>query len=428
MTGSRKQTLGNQTHAIQNPASGDYNATGGAPGGASLPAPERVHTGAGSPTGTPVTASNPSEADAADGVRVPLAFAGQRLDKALVALFSAHTRARLQDWLESGHVQLDGRTGVKASYRLRGGEWLQVQPQAPEHMVALTPEPLAFDVVHEDEACIVVNKPAGLVVHPAAGHWSGTLMNGLLHRFPELVDVPRAGIVHRLDKDTTGLMVVARRAGTQQYLIRQMAKRRIRRIYLALVWGRMTQRRTVEAAIGRDPRNRQKMAVVGHGKPAITHFHPLAIGQLADLPVTLLACKLETGRTHQIRVHALHAGFGLVGDETYRQRGARAVPFTRQALHATYLAFHTQALSATEEGGLEPSGTHWEVRTIAELPDDCVTLLHSAGIEVPSADALLNLPTLWPEADEAAWDDDDDLGEESGDDEDIEIIYVRDED
>lgn len=369
--------------------------------------------------GVPVTA--PDTGNAADPLTltVPLQWAGQRLDKALVGLFPGHTRARLQDWLESGHVHVDGRTGLKASHKLRGGERLELQPQAPEHMQALVPEPVEFDVLHEDEACLVIDKPAGLVVHPAAGHWSGTLMNGLLYRYPELIDVPRAGIVHRLDKDTTGLMVVARRPDTQQSLIRAMAKRRIRRIYLALVWGRMTQRRTVEAAIGRDPRNRQKMAVVGHGKPAVTHFHPLALGQLADLPVTLLACKLETGRTHQIRVHALHAGFGLVGDPAYRQRGARPTGFERQALHACYLAFSP----------VEASAQAWDVRTVSLAPQDLQTLLASAGIAVPDEEALLALPDLWPASDsspEADVDEDDDF-DEDGDDG-VEVIYVRDDD
>lgn len=350
--------------------------------------------------------------------RIEMQWAGQRLDKALCALFPEHTRARLQDWLQSDRISIDGKTGLKASYKLKGGEQVILRPKPPEHMQALVPEEIDFAIVHEDDQCLVINKPAGLVVHPAAGHWSGTLMNGLLFRYPELVDVPRAGIVHRLDKDTTGLMVVARQPDTQQSLIREMAKRRIRRIYLALIWGRMTQRRTVEAAIGRDPRNRQKMAVVGHGKPAITHFHPLALGQLADLPVTLLACKLETGRTHQIRVHALHAGFGLVGDPVYRQRGARAVPFERQALHACYLAFCPDGLVQA-----------WDTRTIAELPEDFAGLLNQAGITVPDAQALLDLPALWPE--ETGMDasqDDDDLDDEDFDDDGVEVIYVRDED
>ncbi len=349
--------------------------------------------------------------------RIEIQWAGQRLDKALSALFPEHTRARLQDWLQAGRITVDGKGELKASYKLKGGEEIILRPQPPEHMQSLMPEPVEFEVVHEDDQCLVINKPAGLVVHPAAGHWSGTLMNGLLHRYPELVDVPRAGIVHRLDKDTTGLMVVARQPDTQQNLIREMAKRRIRRIYLALVWGRMTQRRTVEAAIGRDPRNRQKMAVVGHGKPAVTHFHPLALGQLADLPVTLLACKLETGRTHQIRVHALHAGFGLVGDPAYRQRGARPVPLDRQALHACYLAFCADGLVQ-----------EWDTRTIAPLPEDLSMLLTHAGIAVPDSEALLNLPDLWPMQSELqtahlADEDEDDFEE---DEDGVEIIYVRD--
>jgi 23S rRNA pseudouridine1911/1915/1917 synthase len=366
-----------------------------------------------SPSGAQAQADVPAENQAPDRqlARVPVQWAGLRLDKALVSLFPAYTRARLQEWLEGGRITIDGKTGTKASYKLKGLEAVVVEPEAPAHMQALVPEPLEFDTAHEDERCIVVNKPTNLVVHPAAGHWSGTLMNGLLHRYPELIDVPRAGIVHRLDKDTTGLMVVARDVGTQQRLIREMAARRIRRIYLALVWGRMTQRRTVEAPIGRDSRNRQKMAVVSHGKPAMTHFYPLATGRLADLPVTLLACKLETGRTHQIRVHATHAGFGLVGDSSYRQRGARPVELTRQALHACYLAFLPQGSKG------------WEVQTVAPVPGDLATLLEQAGIPVPDEEALMGLPQHWeelPMAQDDSWDEDFD-----DDDYDVEIIQMR---
>ncbi len=343
---------------------------------------------------------------------VPMSLAGQRLDKALVVLFSDYTRARLQEWLENGRISVDGVEKIKASYKLKGLELLVLRPEPPEHMQTLVPQAIDFDVVYEDSTCLVIDKPDGLVVHPAAGHWSGTLMNGLLYRNPELIDVPRAGIVHRLDKDTTGLMVVAKTVDVQQRLIRELAARRVRRIYLAMVWGRMTQRRTVEGPIGRDSRNRQKMAVVAGGKPAITHFYPLATGKLADLPVTLLACKLETGRTHQIRVHALHAGFGLVGDLVYRQRGARPVDLNRQALHATYLAF-------------SPLASHGEeVCSVAEVPQDFQRLLREAGIEVPDEDKLRSLPDFWVEYASAVAEDewDDDFNE---DDYDVETIQAH---
>ncbi len=360
-----------------------------------------------------------NQSETAQRIRVPLEMSAVRLDKALVNLFSDFTRAKLQQWLAAGRILIDGQSSLKASYKLKGGEFLEVFPEPPTHMLAATPEPINFPVLHQDKNCLVIDKPAGLVVHPAMGHWHGTLMNGLLYHFPELIEIPRAGIVHRLDKDTSGLMMVARTQSAQLSLIKELSARRVRRIYLALVWGRMTQSRTVQASIARDPRNRLKMAVQNHGKAAVTHFYPLAVGRLAGLPVSLLACKLETGRTHQIRAHAQYAGFGLVGDPVYTQRGVREVVFNRQALHACHLQFFVEGKQANE------------VCCVANLPNDMLDLLDRAEIARLQDSQIYELAQLWPldnQSNQALAtindleDEEDDFDEEQYN---VEINYVR---
>jgi 23S rRNA pseudouridine1911/1915/1917 synthase len=224
-------------------------------------------------------------------------------------------------------------------------------------------------VVYEDADIIVINKPAGLVVHPASGNWSGTLLNGLLHRFPALASIPRAGIVHRLDKDTSGLMVVARTLEAQTSLVRQLQDKTVHREYLALIWGvPASYRQTISAPVGRHPRDRVRMAVSesAYAKPAVTHYRWLATGNLGDGDVSLLACRLETGRTHQIRVHMQSLGFPLVGDPLYGKAAAPRV-FHRQALHAAKLGLIHPASGKTCE---------WQ----AALPDDMAALLNEAGI------------------------------------------------
>ena len=268
-------------------------------------------------------------------------MAGERLDKVLAGSLPDYSRNRLKTWVEAGAVMVDGKV-TKARYLLRGGESIKVFPQEMPEQFAFSPEDIPLDVVYEDDAMIVINKPAGLVVHPAAGNWSGTLLNGLLFRYPELKSLPRAGIVHRLDKDTSGLMVVARTAQAQTSLVRQLQDRTVGRRYLSWVWGEAPSQGKVLASVGRDQRDRLKMAAGSpQGKPAATLFRRLAKGAFNESPVALLECRLETGRTHQIRVHLESLGFPLLGDPVYRKKTpgvAQSLPFERQALHAFALS------------------------------------------------------------------------------------------
>ena len=272
---------------------------------------------------------------------IPLEMAGERLDKVLAGSLPDYSRNRLKAWVEAGAVMVDGKV-TKARYLLHGGESIKVFPQEMPEQFAFSPENIPLDVVYEDESIIVVNKSPGLVVHPAAGNWSGTLLNGLLFHYPELKALPRAGIVHRLDKDTSGLMVVARTAQAQTSLVRQLQERTVGRRYLAWVWGDAPSQGKVLASVGRDQRDRLKMAAGSpQGKPAATLFRRLAKGLVGESAVALLECRLETGRTHQIRVHLESLGFPLVGDPVYRKKApgaAKNLLFNRQALHAFALS------------------------------------------------------------------------------------------
>ena len=267
---------------------------------------------------------------------VPDASYGRRLDQVLADLLPQHSRNRLQGWVREGCVQVDGKPESEPKRKMMGGEKLQVsEPEDIRNQPEL-PEDIPLDVVFEDETLLVINKPAGLVVHPGSGNWSGTLMNALLHHVPGIEVVPRAGIVHRLDKDTSGLLVVAKTLEAQTDLVRQLQARTVRRVYLALAAGAMKHEGTVNEPIGRHPSQRIKMAIVPEnrgGKPAITNIRILE----AFTYTTFVECSLETGRTHQIRVHMAAIHHPLVGDQVYGKHNPKLPEFPRQALHATRL-------------------------------------------------------------------------------------------
>ncbi|KVP38277.1 RluA family pseudouridine synthase [Burkholderia ubonensis] len=312
--------------------------------------------------------------DAPRVVEVPPSLAGERLDKALAQLFPEFSRSRLQSWIDARRVRVDGAP-AKIRQPVPLGATIELVPDLLPEQLAFTPEPVPLDIVYEDDVLVVINKPAGLVVHPAAGNWSGTILNGLLHRYGDAAaGLPRAGIVHRLDKETSGLMVVARTLAAQTDLIRQLQARTVKRRYFALVWGTMPDEGTIDAPIGRDPRERTRMAVVtgASGKPARTHFRTVDTCLWQRQPVSAIQCDLETGRTHQIRVHCAHAGHPLLGDPVYgRARGKRSVTplpdgFARQALHAWRL------------GLVHPvSGKTMQWR--CPLPDDMNALVAALG-------------------------------------------------
>lgn len=296
-------------------------------------------------------------------LRVESDHAGGRLDRVLAQLLPEFSRGRLQQWIEAGQVLVDDRP-CRVRDKVWGGESIRIEAElavVDEHR----PQAIALDLVYEDDHLLVINKPAGLVVHPAAGNADGTLQNALLHYSPELATLPRAGIVHRLDKDTTGLMVVARTLQAHCALVEQLQRRVVHREYRALVLGTLVAGGRVEAPIGRHPTQRVKMAVVGHGREAITHYRVLE-----SYPGhTLLAVELETGRTHQIRVHMAHIHHPLVGDTTY---GARPRPprGCHPELAAALQSFPRQALHAIRLGLIHPATgaeMHWEVPMAPDL-------------------------------------------------------------
>jgi 23S rRNA pseudouridine1911/1915/1917 synthase len=263
---------------------------------------------------------------------VPLDLGGLRFDQALARMFPQYSRNRLQAWLKSGHITLDGG-GAQARQAVSGGERIVIEPPPVPQAAAPKAQRMPLKIVHEDADIIVLDKPAGLVVHPGAGQPDGTLLNALLAHAPKLAAVPRAGIVHRLDKDTSGLLVVAKTVVAQADLVKQLAERSMRRIYLAVVQGDPPASGTIDAPLGRDARSRVRMAVTHRGKPSRTGFRVVErFGHAA-----LVECRLETGRTHQIRVHFQHIRHPVVGDTVYRRGTRHGLAFARQALHAAEL-------------------------------------------------------------------------------------------
>ncbi|MBI5937277.1 MAG: 23S rRNA pseudouridine(1911/1915/1917) synthase RluD [Betaproteobacteria bacterium] len=266
---------------------------------------------------------------------IPIEHAGRRLDQSLAELLPDYSRSRIQAWCDEGLVLMDGRA-VGRKHKVWGGETVLLQPQAHPSEQPYQAEDIALDIVYEDADVLVLNKPVGLVTHPGAGNWAGTLLNALLHHAPQLAEVPRAGIVHRLDKDTSGLMVVAKTLTAQTRLVRELQARTVKRTYWAVAIGELEKDAgEVEAPIGRHPTQRTRMAVVESGKPALTRYRVLKRYPGA----TWVECQLATGRTHQIRVHLAHLGHPLLGDAVYAGHKRCRWDFHRQALHAVRLGF-----------------------------------------------------------------------------------------
>lgn len=276
-------------------------------------------------------------------VDIPAELAGSRLDQALSALFPDYSRSRLQQWIKQGAVTVDGRS-ARPRDPVFGGERVVIEAEL-EAVSAVAPQEIPLQIVFEDADLLVLDKPPGLVVHPAAGNWDGTLQNALLHHAPALAQLPRSGIVHRLDKDTSGLLVVAKTIEAHTHLVAAMQAREIKREYLALVQGPVISGGTIEGDIGRHPVDRKRMAVVHAGKPAVTHYRV----EERFRAHTLLRVILETGRTHQIRVHLAHIHLPIIGDPVYggrlklpRAASAELIAalrgFRRQALHAARLS------------------------------------------------------------------------------------------
>ncbi|MFQ6334120.1 23S rRNA pseudouridine(1911/1915/1917) synthase RluD [Methylophilus sp. 3sh_L] len=338
---------------------------------------------------------------------VPANLGGQRLDLALQQMLPDHSRSRLQAWIKEGLVLLDGKAPT-AKTKVWGGEQLLVTPPKNAQENAFEPEEIPLDVVYEDDALIIINKPAGLVVHPAAGNWSGTLLNALLFHWPALKDVPRAGIVHRLDKDTSGLLVVAKTLEAQTSLVRQLQARTVKREYRAIVWGQLWRNGKVDQPIGRHPQHRTKMAVVRRGKPAITHYEILERFGTN----TYLRCNLETGRTHQIRVHLQHLKAPMVGDPLYGIGNIIPHKMMSPELREVIGHFKRQALHAIKLGLIHPvtnEAMEWQI----ELADDMRELLEAMRtIELPDeplapVDFNVDENGLFIGEDDEDWGDDD---------------------
>ncbi|MGB7815685.1 MAG: 23S rRNA pseudouridine(1911/1915/1917) synthase RluD [Methylotenera sp.] len=302
---------------------------------------------------------------------IPMHLGGERLDIALQQMLPQHSRSRLQTWIKAGLVTLN-KQAATAKTKVWGGEQVSVVAQANPQEQAFLPENIPLDIVFEDDTILVINKPAGLVVHPAAGNWSGTLLNALLHHAPHLADIPRCGIVHRLDKDTSGLLVVAKTLEAQTSLVRQLQARTVKREYRAIVWGQLWRNGTINQPIGRHPHARTKMAVTRTGKPAITHYEVLERFGVH----TYLRCQLETGRTHQIRVHLQFLKAPMLGDPVYGIGNIIPHKLMTQTLKGAVSGFHRQALHAIKLGLIHPKTNEpmeWQI----ELADDMKALLEA---------------------------------------------------
>ncbi len=299
--------------------------------------------------------------------QIPEEMAGMRLDQVLAELFSDYSRSKLQTWLKAGRVMVNGAQ-LKAKDKVEGGESIELDAEA-EAVLECEAEAIPLDIVYEDESLLIINKPAGLVVHPAVGNWTGTLQNALLNHVPSLETLPRAGIVHRIDKETSGLLMVAKTLQAHNSLVKQLQERSIEREYLAITKGRIIAGATIDEPIGRHPTDRKRYSVRQTGRDAVTHYR--VVERFARH--TLIRVKLETGRTHQIRVHMAYVHFPLVGDPVYGGR-FQLPPDCSEQLEIELRAFKRQALHAEKLGLLHPE-TQEYCEWIQPLPDDMIRLL-----------------------------------------------------
>ncbi|PCI69507.1 MAG: 23S rRNA pseudouridine(1911/1915/1917) synthase RluD [Piscirickettsiaceae bacterium] len=306
---------------------------------------------------------------------IPDEMAGLRLDQALAELCPEYSRSRLKSWVKSGDVLIDDKER-RPRDKIYGGERVTIQPIADTNL-DVKAEPIALNIVYEDESMLVVNKPAGLVVHPAVGNWGGTLQNALLHYDASLEGLPRAGLVHRIDKETSGLLMVARTLTAHKTLVDQLQARAFEREYLAVVRGYMTAGGTVNEPLARHPTDRKKYAVRGGGKEAVTHYRV----EKRFAKHTLLRVKLETGRTHQIRVHMSHIHHAIVGDQVYGGR-FRAIAKASELLSDTLQAFRRQALHAARLGVVHPVSGE-DISWQCDMPADMANLVRVLEQETP---------------------------------------------
>lgn len=299
---------------------------------------------------------------------------GERIDKVATSVFNDFSREQIKTWLDTGELTVNGKA-EKPKYRLKQGDVLQLNA-TPTNAQEDLPENIPLDIVYEDDDVLVINKPVGMVVHAGAGNPSGTLVNALLYHYHDSRTLPRAGLVHRIDKDTSGLMVVAKNSQSQLHLINQLKDKSVYRHYQAVVLadkGELLKHRTIDAPIGRHPSQRIKMAVVGNGKPAVTHLDN--IEQIHD-GVCLVSVRLETGRTHQIRVHLSHLGFSLIGDPVYANPRKMAILLKNldDEQKNGVQNFNRQALHAFELGFIHPK-TGENIKVKASLPEDMQHLI-----------------------------------------------------
>ncbi|EML1875135.1 23S rRNA pseudouridine(1911/1915/1917) synthase RluD [Proteus mirabilis] len=299
---------------------------------------------------------------------------GQRLDQALAELFPDYSRSRIKEWILDNRVQVNDKIINKPKEKMLGGEKIEVDALIEED-VRWEPQNIPLNIVYEDDDILVINKPRDLVVHPGAGNPDGTVLNALLYRYPEIVNVPRAGIVHRLDKDTTGLMVVAKTVPAQTHLVEALQRREITREYEAVATGRMTAGGLVNEPISRHPTKRTHMSVHPMGKPAVTHYRVMEHFRAH----TRLRLRLETGRTHQIRVHMAHIHHPLIGDQLYGGR-PRPLKGASEEFRETLRRFDRQALHATMLRLYHPI-TGIEMEWHAPLPDDMVELIRVLKVD-----------------------------------------------